>query len=143
VSSLAKDFGNQTQVLHKKCIYSLPHLELPGRVLISDSSSLVLIRLSTSALVGVSIAVKRHHDQGNSYKRQHLIGAGLPFQRFSPSSSRWEAWSYPGGHGAGGAESSTSCSKEKQEKTVSHMGRRRVSKPTPIVTNILQQGHTS
>jgi hypothetical protein len=24
-----------------------------------------------------SIAVKRHHDQGNSYKRKHLIGAGL------------------------------------------------------------------
>jgi hypothetical protein len=28
----------------------------------------------------VSITVKRHHDQGNSDKRQHLILAGLQFQ---------------------------------------------------------------
>jgi hypothetical protein len=27
------------------------------------------------------IAVKRHHDQGNSYKREHLIGACIEFQR--------------------------------------------------------------
>jgi hypothetical protein len=26
------------------------------------------------------LAVKRHQDQGNSYKRKHLIGAGLQFQ---------------------------------------------------------------
>jgi hypothetical protein len=32
--------------------------------------------------------VHRHHDQGNSYKGQHLIGAGLQVQRFSPLSSR-------------------------------------------------------
>jgi hypothetical protein len=42
-------------------------------------------------LLRVYIAVKRHHDQGNSYKGKHLIGAGLQFQRFSPLSSRWEA----------------------------------------------------
>jgi hypothetical protein len=35
-------------------------------------------------------AVKRHHDQGKSYKKQHLIGAGLQVQRFSPLSSRGE-----------------------------------------------------
>jgi hypothetical protein len=29
------------------------------------------------------IAVKRHHDHGNSYKGKYLIGAGLQFQRFS------------------------------------------------------------
>ena len=28
--------------------------------------------------------MNRHHDQGNSYKGQHLTGAGLQFQRFSP-----------------------------------------------------------
>jgi hypothetical protein len=33
--------------------------------------------------------VNRHHDQGKSYKKQHLIGAGLQVQRFSPLSSRW------------------------------------------------------
>jgi hypothetical protein len=31
-------------------------------------------------MVRVSIAVTRHHDPGNSYKRKHLIGAGLPFR---------------------------------------------------------------
>ena len=39
----------------------------------------------------VSMAVKRHHDQGNSDKG-HLIGAGLHFQRSSPLSSWQEAW---------------------------------------------------
>jgi hypothetical protein len=34
--------------------------------------------------------VNRHHDQGKSYKKQHLIGASLQVQRFSPLSSRWE-----------------------------------------------------
>jgi hypothetical protein len=28
----------------------------------------------------VSIAVKRHHDQGHSYIRKHFGGAGLQFQ---------------------------------------------------------------
>jgi hypothetical protein len=51
------------------------------------------------------IAMKRHHDQGKSYKGLHLIGAGLQVQRFSPLSSWWEAWQHPGRHGArGGAE---------------------------------------
>ena len=36
-----------------------------------------------------SIAVKRHHDQGNSYKAKHFIGAGLQVQKFSPLSS-WQ-----------------------------------------------------
>ena len=48
-------------------------------------------------LVRVSIAVKRHHEQGNSYKQQHLIGAGLQVQRFSPLSSRWEHGSVQAG----------------------------------------------
>jgi hypothetical protein len=59
-------------------------------------------------LVRVSIAVKRHHEQGNSYKQQHLIGAGLQVQRFSPLSSWKEAWQHAGRHGAEGAKSSTS-----------------------------------
>jgi hypothetical protein len=32
--------------------------------------------------------VHRHHDQSKYYKGQHLIGAGLQAQRFSPLSSR-------------------------------------------------------
>ena len=35
------------------------------------------------------IAAKRHHDQDNSYKGKHLIGAGLQVQRCSPLSS-WQ-----------------------------------------------------
>ena len=34
----------------------------------------------------VSIAVKRHHDHGDSNKGQHLVGDGLQFQRFNPVS---------------------------------------------------------
>ena len=37
--------------------------------------------------VRVSIAVKQHHDQSNSYEGKHLIRASLQFQRFSPLSS--------------------------------------------------------
>jgi hypothetical protein len=33
-------------------------------------------------------AVNRHGDKGSSHKGQHLIGAGLQVQRFSPLSSR-------------------------------------------------------
>ena len=50
--------------------------------------------------------VNRHHDQGKSYKGQHLIEAGLQAQKFSPFSSRG-AWQHPGRHGAGGGESFT------------------------------------
>ena len=31
----------------------------------------------TVVLVSVSISMKRHHDQGNSYKEQYFTGAGL------------------------------------------------------------------
>jgi hypothetical protein len=41
--------------------------------------------------------MNRHHDQGNSYKGQHLIGAGLQVQRFSPLSSRQEHGSIQAG----------------------------------------------
>ena len=50
--------------------------------------------------LSVSIAVKRHHDQGNSYKGQCLTGAGLHFQGFSPLSSWQEAWHSAGKHSA-------------------------------------------
>jgi hypothetical protein len=41
--------------------------------------------------------VNRHHNQGKSYKKQHLIGAGLQVQRFSLLSSRWEHGSIQAG----------------------------------------------
>ena len=52
-------------------------------------------------LVRVSIAVKRHHDQGNFYKGQHLIEAVLQVQRFSPLLSRLEHGSVQGDVGLG------------------------------------------
>ena len=42
-------------------------------------------------------AVNRHHDHGKSYKKQHLIGAGLQVQRFSPLPSRWKHGSIQAG----------------------------------------------
>jgi hypothetical protein len=61
-----------------------------GRVLLWSSINLKKKHLCVCVLVRVSIAVKRHHDQGNSYKGQHLIRACLQVQRFSPLSSRQE-----------------------------------------------------
>jgi hypothetical protein len=87
----------------------------------------------------VSIAVNRHHDQGNSYKDNvyRLIGSEV-------QSNFIMAGSMAGRHDTGGgAESSTSWSEGKQEQTFFQAARRRVSKPTPTVTHFLQQGHTS
>jgi hypothetical protein len=83
----------------------------------------------------------RQLDQGNSYKGQHLTGVGLQVQGFSPLSPRQEAWQRPGRYGTGGAESSTSCSKGKQEKTGFQAARIQVLNPISTVTQFLQQGH--
>ena len=54
-------------------------------------------------------AVKRHHDQVNSYKGKHLTEVGLQVQRFCPLSLWQEAWQHTSRCSAGeGAESSTS-----------------------------------
>jgi hypothetical protein len=61
-----------------------------------------------SSCLRVSISVKRRHDQEDSYKGKHLIGAGLHFQRLSPFLSWQEAWQHAGRHSARKrAESST------------------------------------
>jgi hypothetical protein len=41
--------------------------------------------------------VNKYHDQDNSYKGQHLIGAGLQVYRLSPLSSRQEHGSIQAG----------------------------------------------
>jgi hypothetical protein len=64
----------------------------------------------------VSVAVKRHHYHGNSYKGKHLIGAGLQFQRFSPLSCQ-EAWWHTGRHNAGEVvDTSTLIGRQEQER---------------------------
>ena len=59
-------------------------------------------------LIRLSIAMKRHHDHGNSYKEKHLIGSGFQFHRFSPLSSWWEVWQCAGRYGVGEVAGSSS-----------------------------------
>ena len=101
--------------------------------------------------------LQRHHDHGYSYKRKHLLRAGLQVQRFSQLSSLWEAWWHAGKHGAGeGAKSSTSgsISSRKRQwatrpgfcfcrlflKTQNPSSRDTLSPTKPF---LLQQGHNS
>jgi hypothetical protein len=61
--------------------------------------------------------VRRHHGHSNSYKRKHLIGAAIRFQRFSWLSPQWEAWQYSGRYVAGAvADSSTSGSASSRKR---------------------------
>ena len=70
-----------------------------------DAVGLPMVLLwTTSKVIDVAIAFEkdelekskikllsyRYHDEGNSFKVNHLIGAGLQFQRYSPLSSSWE-----------------------------------------------------
>jgi hypothetical protein len=50
-------------------------------------------------LVWGFVAVKKHYDQGNSYKGQYLIWGGLQVQKFRPLKSWLETWQHPGRHG--------------------------------------------
>ena len=52
-----------------------------------------------------------------------------------------EAWQHPGGYGTGGAEGSTSLGSQKQTGHA-QAPRRKISKPIPIVTHLLQRGCT-
>ena len=44
------------------------------------------------------MAVKRHHNCGNTHKGKHLTGAGLQVPRFGPLSLWQEAWQCAGRH---------------------------------------------
>ena len=115
-----------------RCHHSMKHLRILDGIF---CTGIVLVR--------VSIAMNRHHDQHNSYKGQHLIGAGLQGLRSSSLSSWQEAWQCPGRHSTGGAERSTSCSKGKQENTNNFQAAQSLSELTTTVTHFVQQGHTS
>jgi hypothetical protein len=54
-----------------------------------------------SILVGGSIAVKRYHDQDNSYKGQYLIWVGLQVQSIIIKVGEWQRL---GRHRTGGAK---------------------------------------
>ena len=49
----------------------------------------IYVQYILESVLGFS-TVNRHHDHDNSYKEQHLIGAGLQVRRFSSLSSRRE-----------------------------------------------------
>jgi hypothetical protein len=53
------------------------------------------------------------------------------------------AWQHAGRHGARGAETSISSSEGKYEMTGFQAARTSLLKPTPTITYLLQQGHTS
>jgi hypothetical protein len=78
--------------------------------------------------------VKRNHDQGNAYKRQHLTGAGFQVLRFSPLSS-WQAGSMV-------LEElrvlATSLHLRGKQKAILQAARRKVLKPTSTVTHFRQ-----
>ena len=83
-------------------------------------------KLRRKGCLGVSISVKRHHSQSNSYKEKHLIGAGLQVQRFSPLSSRWEHGNIHAGMVQEEFESSTFSSEGCQWKNDFHAVKMRV-----------------
>jgi hypothetical protein len=93
--------------------------------------------------------VNRHHNQGKSYKGQHLIGVSLQVQRFSPVSSRWEHGSIQ--EGMVQEELRVLCLHMKQLAEYWLPGTKtRILKPTSTMTHLtairphlLQQSHTS
>ena len=101
----------------------------------------------TVLLSFISIAMKSHHGQGNSYKSNHLIGAVLQFQRYSHFYHSRKKGRHEGRHDAGEeAKCSASLFNGSKEETVFYGLKRRVSsaleiisKPTPTVMHFLQQ----
>jgi hypothetical protein len=92
--------------------------------------------------------VNRHHDQGKSYKKQHLIGAALQVQRFSPLSSRWKHSHNQAGmvqeelrvlclHPKAASGRLTSRQLGWESYTHTHSGT-----PIPTRSRLFQQGHT-
>ena len=73
-------------ILVVKLLESTKHIKVKASTYIthfaiqmSYSSYTLLLKRMINVLVWFSIAVKRHHDDGNPYKGKHLIGVGLEF----------------------------------------------------------------
>jgi len=76
--------------------------------------------------------LKRHHDQRNSYKGQHLTGGWLTGSEVQSIITKFGSMAVSSRQSAGeGAESSASCSEGSQEKTDFQAARRRVSQSLP------------
>ena len=50
-------------------------------------------------VLGKVSTADRHHNHGNSYKKQHFIVTDLQLHRVSQLSLWYEAWQHPGTHG--------------------------------------------
>ena len=97
-----------------------------------------------TVLVRASIAAKRHQGHGYSNKRQHLIGAGLQFQRFTPLSVMT---------GSMAARRQTRCWRTGEFYILTHSQHKglvchtgwslSIGNLKAIVTYFLQLGHTS
>ena len=115
-------------------LWPLSSISLYTRAVLAASITVMMVMVLYYIVVLV-LAVKRHHDQDNAHKEQHLIGAGLQFQKFSPLFSWLEAQQssqHAGKHGTReGTESSTSWSASSRKWTgLSFL-------------DLFQQGHTS
>jgi hypothetical protein len=66
--------------------------------------------------------VKRPDDHDNTYKRKHLVGAGLQFQKFGPLSSWHRAWLNTGTHGVGMVTESSIFGLCRQQEEIKIMG---------------------
>lgn len=78
----------------------------------------------------VSIAVKKHHGRGESYKRKYLVGACLWCQRLSPLSVWWEGWWHTERRG-------TDLQAAGRESDLGLVWAFETSKPTPQWTHFL------
>ena len=85
--------------------------------------------------------VNRHHDQDNSYIKQHLMGL-VTGSEVQSVIIKEETWQHQAGMVQEELESSTSLSEGCQQNADFQAARMRVLKPTPTVTHLLQQGHT-
>jgi hypothetical protein len=83
--------------------------------------------------------MNRHHDQDN-FIRAIFIWGWLTGSEVQSNIIKAGTWQHTGSHGIGRAESSTSCSEDRQEETGFQEARRMVLKPLPTVAHICQQG---
>jgi hypothetical protein len=100
---------------------------------------------SIAACLRISIALKWHHDNSNSCKGRHLIGASLQFQRFSSLLSWQEAWWPTDRHWAREVlERSTSCliGSKKRHLAIRPGLSFQNHKSHTLVTHFFQEGQT-
>jgi hypothetical protein len=126
--------NEQTKNNHTKCQYKNP-TNIQNEELCCPVPTYTSTKHPHTSLVRVSITVKRHVTKENIIQTTFNWG-WLTGSEVQTIIIKVETWQHPGRRGPGRAESSISCSEDKQ-KTRSHMVRRMVSKLIPIVPHSL------